>query len=31
MTEWDGPFGRPVYPNHAGYFPSFPDRVLSWC
>jgi hypothetical protein len=31
MVEWGGPFSCPVYPNHAGYFPSFPDRVLNPC
>ncbi len=29
--EWGGLSSCPVYPNRAGYFPSFPDRVLNPC
>ena len=31
LGERGAPFSCPVYPNRAGYFPSFPDRVLNPC
>ncbi len=29
--QWGGPFSCPHCPKRAGYFPSFPDRVLNPC
>ena len=29
--EWDDPFSCPIYQERAGYFPSYPDPVLSPC